>query len=590
MDAKKGSAAHADNLRQRAERLVRLTRHDIATMPVEDVQKLVHELQVYQIELDMQNEQLRQTQRKLEESRDQYSDLYDFAPVGYLTLDPQGVVQEANLTAAAMIGIERGLLPGRSLARTVATCDRDRFRSHMKAVFAGNARQACELELVRKDGMSLCARLDSIRASSRNGQTPGCHMTISDVTERRHAELERHRLEAKIQEAQKLESLGVLAGGIAHDFNNLLTGILGFASLAQTQVPTDSPAQDGLQHIVRAVERAAELVRQMLAYAGKGGCAIAPIDLSQLASEMLDLLQASLSKKAELRLDLPTGLPLIEADAAQVRQVFMNLLTNAAEALGDHVGANTLRTGVIAADQTYLAKTYLQDNPPEGIYVFVEVADTGCGMAEETALKIFEPFFTTKFTGRGLGLASVLGIVRAHHGAILLQSQPEHGTTFRVLFPAVQQTSLPIVPKKFPSIPVSAEHRQETATVLVADDEEPVRSVAKAVLRRSGFTVLTASDGWEALEVFRAHRDAIDAVLLDLTMPRLGGAEVLRDIRRERADVPVILSSGYDEQDALAHFPGAGLAGFIQKPYRADDLLVKVRQALDMATPAGSGT
>ena len=256
MDAKKGSAAHADNLRQRAERLVRLTRHDIATMPVEDVQKLVHELQVYQIELDMQNEQLRQPQRKLEESRDQYSDLYDFAPVGYLTLDPQGVVQEANLTAAAMIGIERGLLVGRSLSRAIATCDRDRFRSHMKAVFAGNARQACELELVRKDGMSLCARLDSIRASSRNGQTPGCHMTISDVTERRHAELERHRLEAKIQETQKLESLGVLAGGIAHDFNNLLQVITGFADLALDDLPENAPARREISEIERAATRA----------------------------------------------------------------------------------------------------------------------------------------------------------------------------------------------------------------------------------------------------------------------------------------------------------------------------------------------
>ncbi len=581
MNAKTASVAHADGLRQRAERLVRLTRHDIATMPVEDVQKLVHELQVYQIELDMQNEQLRQTQRKLEESRDQYSDLYDFAPVGYLTLDPQGVIQEANLTAAAMTGIERGFLAGRSLSRSVATCDRDRFRSHMKAVFAGHTRLACELELVRKDGTSLCARLDSIQAPSRNGQTPGCRMTISDVTERKHAELERHRLEAKIQEAQKLESLGVLAGGIAHDFNNLLTGILGFASLAQMQVPTESPAQEGLQHVVHAAQRAAELVRQMLAYAGKGRSAVAPVDLSRLANEMLDLLQASLSKKAELRLDLPTGLPVIEADAAQVRQVFMNLLTNAAEALGDHEGAITVRTGAIEADQTYLAKTSLQDNPPEGTYVFVEVADTGCGMTEDTALRIFEPFFTTKFTGRGLGLASVLGIVRAHHGAIVLQSQPAHGTTFRVLFPATQRTSVPIMPARFPSIPLSAGHRQETATVLVADDEEPVRAVAQAVLARSGFTVLTASDGWEALEVFRAHRDTIDAVLLDLTMPRLGGEEVLRDIRRERADLPVILSSGYDEQDALARFTGAGLAGFIQKPYGPDDLLAKVRQALD---------
>jgi CheY-like chemotaxis protein len=360
---------------------------------------------------------------------------------------------------------------------------------------------------------------------------------------------------------------------------------LGFASLAQIQIPSDSPAQDGLQHVVCAAQRAADLVRQMLAYAGKGRFAVVPVDLSRLAAEMLDLLRASLSKKAELRLDLPAGLPSIEADAAQVRQVFMNLLTNASEAIGDHRGVITIRTGVVEAEATYLAGTYLQDSPPEGTYVFVEVADTGCGTAEDTLSRIFEPFFTTKFTGRGLGLAAVLGIVRGHHCALLLQSQPGQGTTFRVLFPASQRTSLSTTPERTPSTPASARRRRETATVLVADDEEPVRSMVSSVLGMSGFTVLTANDGREALDVFRAHEDAIDAVLLDLTMPRLGGEEVLRGIRRQRADVPVILSSGYDEQDALARFVDAGLAGFIQKPYRPDDLLAKLHHVLDARAP-----
>jgi PAS domain S-box-containing protein len=218
MNATTSQTAPGDDLRQRAEKLVRLTRHEIATMPIEDVQKLVHELQVYQIELDMQNEHLRKTQRELEESRDQYSDLYDFAPVAYLTLDPQGVIREANLAAAALLGVARRSLIDTNLARAVAACDLQRFRAHLKAVFAGDARQACELALVRKDGTALDARLDSICALSRNGRTPGCRMAISDVTERKRAERERRQLEAKVQEAQKLESLGVLAGGIAHDF------------------------------------------------------------------------------------------------------------------------------------------------------------------------------------------------------------------------------------------------------------------------------------------------------------------------------------------------------------------------------------
>jgi two-component system cell cycle sensor histidine kinase/response regulator CckA len=417
MNASTSRLEHAHDLRQRAEKLVRLTRRDVAALPVENVQSLVHELQVYQIQLDMQNEQLRKTQQELEESRDQYSDLYDFAPVGYLTLDPQGFIQEANLTAATLIGVARSNLTGTGFRRLVAAGDLDRFRSHLKAVFAAEARCACELELVRKDGTSFCARLEGIRALSGSGQTLSCRMAISDITARKHAELERQQLEAKVREAQKLESLGVLAGGIAHDFNNLLTGILGFASLAQVQIPPDAPAQDGLRHVVRAAERAAELVRQMLAYAGKGKSAVLPVDLSGLANEMLALLRTSLSKKAELKLDLPAGLPTIEADAAQVRQVFMNLLTNASEALADQEGVITIRTGVIEADQAYLAQTCLHDNPPEGTYLFVEVADTGCGMTEDTVSRIFEPFFTTKFTGRGLGLAAVLGIVRGRHEA-----------------------------------------------------------------------------------------------------------------------------------------------------------------------------
>ncbi len=585
MNASTSRSEHAQDLRQRAEKLVRLTRRDVAALRVEDVQSLVHELQVFQIELDMQNEQLRKTQRDLEESRDLYSDLYDFAPVGYLTLDPQESIREANLTAATLVGVARRNLTGKGFGCLVAAGNLDRWRLYLRAVFASEARQTCELELVKKDGTSFYARLESIRALSANGQMPSCRTTISDITERKHVELERQQLEAKAREAQKLETLGVLAGGIAHDFNNLLTGILGFASLAQSQIPSDSPAQDGLQHVVCAAHRAAELVRQMLIFAGKGKSAVGAVDLSRLANEMLGLLRTSLSKKAKLELDLPGGLPTVEADAAQIRQVFMNLLTNASEAIGDHEGVITIRTGVIEADQAYLAKTYLQDNPPEGTYVFVEVADTGCGMAESTVHRIFEPFFTTKFIGRGLGLAAVLGIVRGHHGAIMLQSRPGHGTTFRVLFPASRRTSASAVPERCSALPVSTDRRHETTTVLVVDDEEPVRLVAKAILGKSGFTVLTATDGREGLEAFRAQRDAIDLVLLDMNMPHMSGEEVLRGIRRERADVPVMLSSGYDEQDTRARFTGDGLATFIQKPYSPDDLLAKVREALDARAP-----
>ncbi len=397
-----------------------------------------------------------------------------------------------------------------------------------------------------------------------------------DITGRKRAEEERRQLEARLQQTQKLESLGVLAGGIAHDFNNLLVGVLGNASLALEELPGESRARELVQRIDRSACRAADLTKQMLAYAGKGRFVIRPLNLSTLVQEMAQLLQASVSKSVTLKRELPDDLPLIEADETQVRQVVMNLITNAAEAIGVQDGFITIRTGVVDAGQTYLSDTYLGNDLPAGPYVFVEVADTGCGMNVETQSKIFDPFFTTKFTGRGLGLAAVLGIVRSHQGAIKVESEPGCGTRFKVLFPVSESLAGPAAEEG----PAVGEF-DGAGTVLVVDDEEPVRSFARAVLERRGCTVITAGDGREALDVFRARADEIDAVLLDLTMPRLNGEDVFRELYRIRADLPVILSSGYDEEHVTARFAGMRLAGFIRKPYRVNALVEKVARALE---------
>ena len=406
---------------------------------------------------------------------------------------------------------------------------------------------------------------------------PGLHLIVlRDVTLQKRAAREHREIEAKLQQGQKLESLGVLAGGITHDFNNLLTGVLGNAEILLMELSPESPAREGLKNIATAALRAAELTKQMLAYSGKGKFVVQALNLSKLVEEMAHLLAVSISKNVVLKYNFPQDLPSIEADATQIRQVVMNLIINASEAIGEKSGVVTVSTGVMEADRSYLTETYLDENLPEGYYVSLEVADTGCGMDEQTKQKIFDPFFTTKFTGRGLGLAAVLGIVRGHGGALKIYSQPQRGSTFKVLFPASQQA----VEESVGTSATEQEWRG-SGVILVVDDEEPVRIAAKRILEIRGFTVLTAEDGRAALEVFRSRADEIVAVLLDLTMPHLDGEETFRELRRIRPDVRVILSSGYNEEQTTNRFAGKGLAGFIQKPYGVGTLVERIRQALE---------
>ncbi len=392
---------------------------------------------------------------------------------------------------------------------------------------------------------------------------------VQDVTERvlaegasRRAEEERQALGRKLQESQKLESLGVLAGGIAHDFNNLLTGVLGNASLARMTLPLDCSVAPYLDEIEMAATRAAELCKQMLAYSGKGRFVVLRVDVNALIEETAKLLAASISKKAVLQFELTPGLPMVVADATQIRQVVMNLVINASEAIGDRSGFITLRSGLVRADRAYLESTLLAPDIAPGDYLFLEVTDTGHGMSREVQGKIFEPFFTTKFTGRGLGLAAVLGIVRGHKGALKVFSEEGWGTTFKVLLPFTDGLA--------EVTPVSADPLPDwrgAGTVLVVDDEETVRLSTARMLEYSGFQTVLAENGRVGVEIFRKQQDDISLVLLDLTMPQMDGAEAFREITALNPETRVLLMSGYNEQDAIARFTGKGLAGFIQKPF-----------------------
>ena len=403
------------------------------------------------------------------------------------------------------------------------------------------------------------------------GGEPAVVGTATDITERKRGEQERQKLEAHMQHSQKLESLGVLAGGIAHDFNNLLTGILGSASLAAMKLPKDSPAAEQLQRIFDAAEKAAALTNQMLAYAGKGQFVMGPLDVNSAVQEVVPLLRTSIAKKTRLELSFAENLPTVETDKTQLQQVAMNLITNASEALEGADGEVTVRTGVIkAAEPRGGGKDSLETE------VFLEISDNGKGMDDETKRKIFDPFFTTKFTGRGLGLAAVQGIVRAHHGRIRVSTTPQQGTKFTVLFPASKGPPSPIL-----ELPDHTHTRGGHGTILIIDDEEVVLGVARTTLAETGFNVLAASDGEEAIRLFKKHRRDIRGILLDMSMPQMGGDEILEALRRIQHDVRVVVTSGYSASEVSEKLAGKGLAGFLQKPFRASELVETIHKALD---------
>jgi signal transduction histidine kinase len=432
-----------------------------------------------------------------------------------------------------------------------------------------------EAEMYRKDGSTMWVLMNVRRVQTPDGSVY-LEGFIQDMTERRRVEAEQRRMEAKLQQAQKLESLGILAGGIAHDFNNLLTGVLGYAELALLNLAPEVPARAHLDQIRQAALRAAELAQQMLAYAGRGRLVLQTIDLAQLVVGVVRLLQATLPQHTVMRFEHAPGLPAIEGDPTQLRQVIMNLLTNAVEAMHAEGGVVTVRISQIEAQPADLVSPYFHEALPPGSYVALEVVDTGGGMDEVTLANIFDPFFTTKFTGRGLGLAGVLGIVRGHRGTVQVISQPGQGTTFRVLLPCTDRVADPAgdsgpVPQPW------VNH----GTILVVEDEPPIRDLIKTILEEAGFHVVLAHDGRQGLDEFRRHGQTLTAVLLDLTMPQMSGEEVLRHLRQLRPDVRVIVMSGYSEYEMHQRFASQRVAGFLQKPFGPAVLLATLRQALE---------
>ncbi len=521
---------------------------------------------------------LRHAERSAARSREQLLSVSELAHIGHFTIDLDTGAATWTPELYRLFGQDPDKFQPSSLAVRPFIHEQDRALVDGAVSTTRNTGepQRFQYRIVRPTGETRqCLAIVEVEAGAKL-PAHSVYGLIQDLTDLRRAEDERRKLEQQVMQSQKLESLGVLAGGIAHDFNNLLTSVLGNADLALSELSPTNPARPYLDDIEKVSRRAADLCRQMLAYSGKGRFVVQPVSLNDVVREMVHLLGVSISKKVVIKYNFFSDLPSVMADATQMRQIVMNLITNASEAIAEVSGVVTLSTGVMDCDDEYL-KGVVGDTDfhPAGQYVYLEVSDTGCGMDPETLNRIFEPFFTTKFTGRGLGLAAVLGIVRGHKGALRVYSEKGKGTTFKILLPAHHQPA--------PGLTIAANDLgmwRSSGLVLLADDEESIRSMGRRLLERAGFEVVAAADGREAIDLYTRHKSKIRLVILDMTMPHLDGEACYRELRRIAPAVKVIMTSGYNEQDVVSRFVGKGLAGFVQKPYKAADLLPMVRKVL----------
>jgi PAS domain S-box-containing protein len=491
---------------------------------------------------------------------------------GIILLDPDGVVSRWSRGAEQLFGYSATEAEGLPAHRIFVPPDQHAGVPEVELQqAAATGRAEDERWHLRKDGSRFWA--SGVMISLReNGTLRGFAKVVRDLTERR-------RLDEAVRQTQKLESVGVLAAGIAHDFNNVLTAIIGNVSLVRRRLEkekVDSGVDEMLGGAQRAANRAADLVRQLLNYAGKGRRQIKPVDICQVVGDALAIVQASVSRKITIRPDVPEDCTLIPADVGQLQQLVLNLVLNGAEAIGEQKGEVSVRVRIRDVAEAELAERFTGFGLPAHRYTELVVSDTGSGMDPETLEKIFDPFFTTKFLGRGLGLAAALGVVRSHGGGIAVQSAPGKGTTFTVLLPAEEEG------EEGPPLTVSdsiTETAKGHGLVLVIDDEVGIRSLIQAALEDLGYTVLTAENGAQGVDLFDRSSDEISMVLLDVVMPAMDGPETAVEIQSRNPDVPILVMSGLGDHDALHRFGQVRIAGFVPKPFAPDQLAQAVAVA-----------
>jgi PAS domain S-box-containing protein len=678
----------------------------IQAMSVEEIRQMLHELQVHQIELEMQNEELRRTQVKLAAARDLYFNFYDLSPVGYFTLSEHGLILETNLTAASLLGVTRDALVNQPISRFIFNEDQPVYYAHRQTLFKTGEPQMCELRVMKRDETpfwthlastvvqdnargDLVSRvvmiditerkraLESLRESeekyrmvadftydweywiapdgslpyvspaceritgyrpeeyqqdpgllarivhpddrdefaqhlsvesttkdvkhshidfrvitrsnqeiwiahacqpvfSCEGQFRGRRVSNRDISNRKQTEAARAQLEAQHWQLQKIESLSRMAGAIAHHFNNQLNVVMGNLEMVMEDLPEGIESIELLTAALTATRKAAGVSSLMLTYIGQTDSQNVPMDICEICNLSLPLLRATVPKRILLKANFDSPGPIVNGDVNQIQQVIINLVTNGQEAVCDGLGAIELCVKTVAAmDIPGLHRHPIDWQPRDDVYACLEVADSGCGIQGTDIDKIFDPFFTSKFPGRGLGLSAVLGILKAHHGAITVKSVPGQGSIFRVFLPVSAETVT-----RSPEKAASTSKTEVDGSLLLVEDETDVRKMVKMMLSRLGMAVLEARDGVEAVELFRRHKNEIRIVLCDLTMPRMDGWEALAAFRELSPNIPVILYSGYDEGKVMDAPHPEQPSAFLQKPFSMKELYASIRQIL----------
>ena len=618
MKKDKGIAEKEDLRRRAEEKLDRIPEEeDLSQMSTEAMQHIVHDLRVHQIELEMQNEELRRVHQEIEASRNRYSDLYDFAPVGYVTASEKGMIREANLTICSMLGVERSLLIGKPFSRFITQETQDTYYFQRQKLFETKEKQSFELRLVKKDGSSFYAQLECLPVGDSGGNITQLRMALTNINARKlaqqalqkaHAELEqrveertaelrrtntqleseiaeRKRAEAalresdsKLRQAQKMESIGTLAGGIAHEFNNILGIIIGNTELAIDYVPEWNPTKECLNEIRAASMRAKDVVQHILSFAHKTPVQRKPVQISTITRNSLKLIRASIPTTIEIRQNISCESEMILADSTEINQILMNLCTNSVHALSEE-------TGVIEVnlENEELRMKNEEFGLEPGRYVKLTVKDTGSGIEPKIMDRVFDPYFTTKDIGKGtgMGLAVAYGIVKKHDGAIKASSELGKGTVFEVLFPLIDEGAELEVEEEPQVLPTGTER------ILIVDDEPSLVRIVSQLLKRLGYDVVALLNPKEALELFMTEPKRFDLVITDTAMPLMAGDQLAQELMKIRKDIPVILCTGHCSRIDEDRAKELGLAAYVVKPVVKRDFAITVRKVLDRGIDDG---
>lgn len=576
MDNQDHQGDEASSLRRRAEAMARILatkgKNPPKDMSPEEVWYLVHDLQVHQIELEMQNEELRRAHAELEIMQSRYFELFDVAPVGYVVIDGAGLITEVNLTTAALLGFPRADMAAQPFTKFIARQDQDNYYFQRKRLFETGTPICCDLRLLKLDGTSLWAHMEATVARNSDG-TPLCRAVLSDVTERKRFEAEQEKLRAQLGQSQRMESVGRLAGGVAHDFNNMLAVIIGNTELALREVAPGQSPHAHLLDILKAARRSADVARQLLNFASRQDVHPEVLDLNEAVGGTVTMLQRLIGEDVQLRWTPGPGLWPVRMDPAQLDQILANLCINARTAIAD-VGEVCIETGNATLDES---RVQGQPGLHAGDFVRLVVSDNGSGMDEATASRIFEPFFTTQDVGKGagLGLASVHGSITQSGGFIDVDTKPGRGTTFFIYLPRYLGAVEPAVAHKLPA-PLVGGHE----TVLLVEDEPAVLEMTTYMLERQGYRVLAAGAPDAAIRVATEHADPIHLLMTDVVMPGMNGRDLAAALKTLRPQMKCLFMSGFSSDVASHHDKPEPGRLFLQKPFSQAELLSRVREVL----------